>query len=84
MTSSSVPLLLLAGAARSVVDILQTLGGATLATTTIVLGAAMFDNPDDQGSNGSQKSGENQNESSLLHQSQFCMIIMTTVALSHQ
>ena len=33
---------LLAGALRSIVDILQTLGGATLATTTVVLGASMF------------------------------------------
>ena len=32
----------LAGALRSIVDILQTLGGATLATTTVVLGASMF------------------------------------------
>ncbi|DBA74521.1 TPA: hypothetical protein ACH3X2_000978 [Trebouxia sp. C0005] len=30
------------GALRSIVDILQTLGGATLATTTVVLGASMF------------------------------------------
>lgn len=31
-----------AGALRAIVDILQTLGGATLATTTVVLGASMF------------------------------------------
>lgn len=30
------------GALRAIVDILQTLGGATLAVTTVVLGASMF------------------------------------------
>ena len=32
-----------AGALRSIVDILQTIGGATLAVTTVVLGASMFE-----------------------------------------
>ena len=33
---------LCAGALRSIIDILQTMGGATLAVTTVVLGASMF------------------------------------------
>ncbi|KAL3147311.1 hypothetical protein ABBQ32_002796 [Trebouxia sp. C0010 RCD-2024] len=62
--SSSMPfeLKIVVGALRAIVDILQTLGGATLAVTTVVLGASMFpqnkssDTVDKQATSGTPQS----------------------------